>query len=544
MLTRWIAFSGLLCLLNCTHTVGARAPQAPESDPPGQVARVSLIRGDLEWKPAGTSSWRHADLNQPLSVGDEIWTANDGRAELQTGAATIRLAAGTQMAFLNLSDEVIQIKLTLGTLRVRLRSLEEKDAFELSTPNAAISLLRAGDYRLEVQPVSSSARLAVYLGNAEVHGLKQTSVAHAGEELTLTGVETLTTATGPLRAEDDFDAFCISRDREAERSRSAEYVSPRVIGYSDLDAYGSWSVDVTWGPVWMPSRVPPLWAPYRFGHWIWMPPWGWTWVDDTPWGFAPFHYGRWLRLRGNWSWLPGPRIHRAIYAPALVVFVGGGSPRLQYHYQLASGLGVAWFPLGPREIYTPPFRASRRYVTNVNISNTVVIHPDRIHQSDPYRQNYRNRHENGAVTAVPREDFVGGRPLRGVAQVPSPADVSRTQISGMAPPVDPRREPLVRGGAAGGVVNGPPARNSPPAIVRQPTPTRDPSVRQIPRSPGERGAGRPEGRPEAPTRQPRIPADGRQETRTPTRTERERSRSIERERSPSSRVPAERRRPE
>jgi hypothetical protein len=25
-----------------------------------------------------------------------------------------------------------------------------------------------------------------------------------------------------------------------------------------------------------------------------MSPWGWTWVDNAPWGFAPFHYGRWV----------------------------------------------------------------------------------------------------------------------------------------------------------------------------------------------------------------------------------------------------------
>ena len=54
------------------------------------------------------------------------------------------------------------------------------------------------------------------------------------------------------------------------------------------------------------SVVAAGWAPYRYGRWAWVRPWGWTWVDDAPWGFAPFHYGRWVCGRGErWCWAPG-----------------------------------------------------------------------------------------------------------------------------------------------------------------------------------------------------------------------------------------------
>ena len=49
-----------------------------------------------------------------------------------------------------------------------------------------------------------------------------------------------------------------------------------------------------YGTVWFPHVTIVGWAPYRYGHWAWISPWGWTWVDDAPWGFAPFHYGRWV----------------------------------------------------------------------------------------------------------------------------------------------------------------------------------------------------------------------------------------------------------
>src|SRR5664279_5923051 len=72
----------------------------------------------------------------------------------------------------------------------------------------------------------------------------------------------------------------------------------------------------TYGNVWMPTSVQSGWAPYHNGHWVWVAPWGWTWVDDAPWGYAPFHYGRWVSLRGNWGWVPGPINYQPVYAPA------------------------------------------------------------------------------------------------------------------------------------------------------------------------------------------------------------------------------------
>src|SRR5215472_15335004 len=96
--------------------------------------------------------------------------------------------------------------------------------------------------------------------------------------------------------------------------------------------------------------------------WAWIDPWGWTWVDDDPWGYAPFHYGRWASIDGRWGWIPGPREERPVYAPALVVFVGGG---------LAAG-NVGWFPLAPHEVYVPSYRVSQGYVNRVNLTNTNV----------------------------------------------------------------------------------------------------------------------------------------------------------------------------
>src|SRR5439155_255940 len=122
---------------------------------------------------------------------------------------------------------------------------------------------------------------------------------------------------------DDWEDWCASRDRRWDDARSARYVSRGVIGYEDLDDNGDWRETPDYGAVWVPRGVATGWAPYRYGHWAWVEPWGWTWIDDAPWGFAPFHYGRWVYVGGGWAWVPGHVVARPVYAPALVVFVGG-----------------------------------------------------------------------------------------------------------------------------------------------------------------------------------------------------------------------------
>ena len=156
-----------------------------------------------------------------------------------------------------------------------------------------------------------------------------------------------------------------SRDEREARSLSLRYVSREMAGYEDLDEYGTWYSEPEDGYVWRPRHVAVGWAPYRHGHWAWVEPWGWTWIDDAPWGFAPFHYGRWAFLRGSWCWVPGAYVARPIYAPALVAFIGGRNWGFSFGVSFGRGPAIGWFPLGPREFYYPAYRASHVYIRNL-----------------------------------------------------------------------------------------------------------------------------------------------------------------------------------
>ena len=196
------------------------------------------------------------------------------------------------------------------------------EEIEVDTPNASLSLLRAGSYRMDVQQNGDTAA-TVRSGMIEVTAGSSVFPLRQQQTVAITGADSPTYQVASAPPPDDWDLWCQARDQKEDHIASAQYVSPdETDGVEDLDQYGSWSDDADYGPVWTPTVVAG-WAPYRFGHWAWVDPWGWTWIDDAPWGFAPFHYGRWAFRNNAWAWVPGAHHGHPVYAPAIVTFVGG-----------------------------------------------------------------------------------------------------------------------------------------------------------------------------------------------------------------------------
>lgn len=389
------------------------SPALADDDPPGRVARLNLIQGSVSFQPGGETDWVQANPNRPLTTGDSLWADRNSRGELHLGSSSIRIGNETGITFLNLDDRTVQIQLAQGSMNVRVRRLEGGDAFEIDTPNLAFTLERAGEYRVDVDPNGNATSITVRQGEGDATGGGSEYHMDSGDQASFSGTDTLTYDGGQAGRSDEFDNWCRSRDDREERSQSARYVSRDVIGYDDLDDYGEWRDVPDYGHVWYPTRVEAGWAPYRYGHWVWVAPWGWTWVEDEPWGFAPFHYGRWAEVGGGWCWVPGPVVVRPVYAPALVVFVGG--PRFGTSVSFGGGGGgVAWFPLGPREVYVPPYRTSARYVQNVNVTNTTVnvVNVTNVYNNvNVNKVTYVNQTNVNAVTAVSHDTFVNARPV-------------------------------------------------------------------------------------------------------------------------------------
>jgi len=406
------------------------------ADPPSQVGRLSLISGSVSFLPGSLNEWTPATLNYPLTAGDHLWTDTGARAEVHVLSAAIRLNSNTEFSFLNLDDQTVQIRLSEGSLNVNLRGVDSGTTFEIDTPNSTVSLGSAGRCRIDVQPEGETT-VSVRAGSAEVTAGGDAYDVSAGQFTVISGVDSITYYVTAAAQTDEWDAWCTSRDRREDQLASNLHVSREMIGAEDLNENGTWFVEAGYGPAWAPSHVPAGWAPYRFGHWTWVEPWGWTWIDDTAWGFAPFHYGRWAFLKARWVWSPGAAAPHPVYAPALVVFIGGPG------WTPAGGDGIGWFPLGPREAYYPSYLVSASYVQRINVGHVANINARTIETFNPNQVVYVNRNAPQGVTFVPRNVFVQSRPAGGAIIPISAADITRAPLMGMTAKVVPQRESII-----------------------------------------------------------------------------------------------------
>jgi hypothetical protein len=427
---------------------------AAQDDPPGRIARLSYTYGSVSFQPAGVDDWFQADFNRPLTTGDHVFVDPSGTAELQTGNSVLLLGGKTSVDILNLDDSNVQLRLSEGTLLVRVRSLGDQDSFEVDTPNLAFSLLRTGDYRISVNPDASSTFVTVKAGDGELNGPDQAFTVHAGQQVQVSGGDQPNYQSVGIPPPDTLDRFSAQRAQAEDQSQAGRYCSHEMVGYQDLDKYGAWRNTPDNGMVWVPSGTPAGWAPYHFGHWLWVDPWGWTWVDDAQWGFAPFHYGRWAYVGGSWGWIPGPVAQRPVYAPALVAWVGGD----------AVGGGVGWFALGPREVYVPSYHTSPTYLTRINVSNTVIVNNVNITNVNITNVNYVNRAAPGAVMAVQREAFASAKPVQSAAVAVNAQALRSAPVIATAS-VAPTRASVVRTAAPGANVVRPPAALEARAVI-------------------------------------------------------------------------------
>ena len=313
------------------------------ADPPTRVARLSNIDGTVTFSPAGDDQWVQAILNRPVITGDRLWSDNGGRVELSLDNGALWLGSMTSLVASNIDDRTTQLELQQGTLEFRVRRMTPGSTIEIDTPNLAFQVTHPGRYRLDVDPQSGSTTVEVRAGGAEVYGERASYALASGQGYRFYGTDLNDSEYFAPPNADEFDRYAGERDARFDSVASARYVSPEVVGYEDLDRYGSWNSVSSYGNVWFPRQVASEWAPYRDGHWSWIDPWGWTWVDDAPWGFAPFHYGRWAYVSNRWGWIPGPVNVRPVYAPALVAFVGGAG----FSISVSSGPAIGWIPLGP-----------------------------------------------------------------------------------------------------------------------------------------------------------------------------------------------------
>jgi len=433
---------------------GAPAAPPPSAESPDDVqqtvARISDMSGKVSYaRGDDPDNWQAADRNVPVTLGDRVYTDNESRVELQIPGSYVRLGSQADLAFLNLTGDTKQLALKSGVGSFQLRRLDSNDVFEVDTPNAAVTLQQAGDYRIDVDS-NGSTRVSVRQGAADVAAGGGSVPLTAGQAMQIDGTDTPQYANVAIPAADAWDGWVQERETRIAAAASYQHVSSQVVGADDLDQNGRWQNIPTYGWVWTPTVVAAGWAPYRVGQWIWQDPWGWTWVSAEPWGWAPYHYGRWVSWSSSWFWVPvAPRVAVVAYRPALVAFVGGGPG---WSVSVAAGGYVGWFPLAPHEPFIPWWGHPRVAVTNVTYVNRTyvtvvnrttfvgggVVTTGFVRDAAVIREVGAAPILRGPLPVVPTRQAIFVAPRPGVAVVRPPAAVvARPVVARVAPPPAP-----------------------------------------------------------------------------------------------------------
>jgi hypothetical protein len=451
-------------LVGLVALIGAASAWA---DPPSRVGRLAVFGGEVMVAHAG-GDWRTVTQNYPITDGDNVYVSVDGRAEVDFGSGLAWLSGGSTVYFERLDDNHFSVRMSDGQMMVRIRELDRGETARIDTREGTIDITSPGLFRVETGGYNASRGDVIHVkyGNAGVSAGGTYQTLRGGDAAEFRGNRM---GFLNIRGDDSFGEWADSRDRRYVGQRFA-YVSPNMVGWRDLDEHGMWREVGTYGWVWFPRRVASDWAPYRFGHWTFVAPWGWTWVDDAPWGFAPFHYGRWVNLNGRWAWTPGPFERRPVYSPALVAWkgnVGGASISVN----IGSNSLVYWTPLSWGEAYYPSYTVSSNYWRLVN--RPYVHHSVEYAPTAPRGVSYRNWNVLNGATAVEAAVVASARAVAPVARSMGPLPTT-SQVE--AYPVMDRIKPAY-GGAPIQQYSSPAPRQ--PVMVNEQA-----TVRAVPVNPG------------------------------------------------------------
>lgn len=436
--------------------VAAAPAPAQEADPPARVGRVAALTGAVSFHLAGAEQWQRASLNLPLTDGAALWTQPGAAATIGVTGNRVVLDAATEFDLDHLDDHSLAATQPQGETYWRLAILAPGDSATVQTPRGAVALTAPGRYQIVSGDTGHPTEITVLEGAAKVTGLPADVLIAPNQTLTITGDGAGAPFTAVLHAaiRDAFLERTLAAERAPTRRAALPQAVARMTGAEALAETGDWEDSPEYGPVWFPPAAG--YVPYREGRWAFVAPWGWTWVDDAPWGFAPTHYGRWAEWRGRWCWVPGrewaPERPPA-YAPALVAFVAGA----------AAGSWVGWVPLGPHEAYRPPYRASAGLIEALNRPTAATL---------PVRVSNRV-----GVTVVPAQAIANSVD---VAHAFRPVPTLAANTVQFRPPVEPNRATM---GATSAVL-----RQVNPHGAEEPSRPALPGPAILPGAPGHLGA--------------------------------------------------------
>jgi hypothetical protein len=436
---------------------GAEQPGAEQAgeqgtDPPALAGRLAEITGSVSFHDAGETQWSAATQNYPVTNGSAFWTEPGAQARLEIADDRLVMDGSTELDVNALDQSQMSVTEAQGAIFLQLNSLPSGQTVTITTPRGAVQITATGRYEVVAGDTNDATTITVVEGAAHVSGTNLAVDIGPQQTATIAGSDTLQGSVEAMQQ----DTFLQSMLRLPAKPHFAAAIPPQVqymTGSEDLQTYGSFARNAQYGQVWYPRDVGRNWAPYRDGHWAYVQPWGWTWVDNARWGFAPFHYGRWVQVDDRWGWVAGgggdvdAQSPYPVYSPALVSFVGVGAAGLA---SVAIGFGAgdggyapAWIPLGPREPYYPWYHCRPDYFSRIN--NPYGVPRAIIERGPTYNTNITNVRvinntrtnifiNQRAATVIPAAAFARGASVAALGRpLPERALVDARPVIGRLP---------------------------------------------------------------------------------------------------------------
>jgi hypothetical protein len=384
----------------------ALAQQDWEENGSVQVARISYIEGQLERYDPEMDEWVATVADAPVGPNDQLYAGAGTRAEiLMPNDTLLRIGSETQVQIVSLNDQLTEIDLTSGMVR-------------LYNNSDAAQIITATPYGHVSAPAGAAFDLSVGEGSVQVNAVRHSvdffheasgarKMVIAGSTAVVADGMGLSTAGSTMdRAWDNWnrEQESLWADRGRRSGESVTYLpEPLHREAYVLDAHGTWQsvyYEGAYYRFWRPLHVGVHWAPFTVGAWtVWRG--DKVWIPHEPFGYVTHHYGNWIYTRGYWYWAPpvtSVMVHTGL--PLLHIGFGWYPGRVAW---ISTGVQVGWIPLAPYEPYYchhpwgrraivvakgayPYHRSSHHYKHR---RHTVMVHQDRLFQHEKRRHAYR-----------------------------------------------------------------------------------------------------------------------------------------------------------
>src|ERR1039457_4703032 len=145
--------------------------------------RISLIEGDVQIKTPEAGEWGLASINGPLAEGDQVWTPQGSRAELQLNNGTnIRLDEDSALQILSLDKDSSQFYLSQGRAYI-FYNASRGSVMQIDTPDASARAFNRANFSIGVSDRYSD--VAVYKGYVKTENTVGLIRINAGQMLSL-----------------------------------------------------------------------------------------------------------------------------------------------------------------------------------------------------------------------------------------------------------------------------------------------------------------------------------------------------------------------